>query len=827
MRNLKKILALVLALMMVLSVMVTASAADFTDADEIDYAEAVEVMTSIGMLEGYNGAFNPDGTLDRASAAKIIAFALLGNQISALGSAETGMSDVPASHWASAYVAYCAQEGIINGYNGKFNPTGELDGYGFAKMLLCALGIEGTYTGDSWTLDVAINAKAAGLLDGMTVILSNKITRQEACQMAFNAMNVGEYVEKYDVETKYSIVALNATYATAAVDVIEVEYDTFHAALLAASTEELDGKTYGTDFTIVNYSKTVDNSYITKTLLQDVHKVTIGTGADVNGRPCTNYIKGGKVIASVVHTPVFTAENNKIAYTALFSQLVADADGQIALNRVDDGTATTTYTFYKNTSGNYSFYGKSVELYATATRGVYTAVEVADSFSKVVSIGRDSKGVFANLTYPTGAKIYDETLKVDDMLIVNFGVNGDGDKVITAYGLAATFVGVPTWTNASQGSVTIDGEKYYYGDYVTGGKVDSADIAAKAPMTFAVDTYGNIVYTGSVAAGLPNYVVVLATDTETTLFAGTKDYAKVLKNDGTIDTVEYYKNAAIDGVDDEYTLVSYADTNMDGKYEFTNVGSTGGADTVVPNKTTLGAAKLNANTLFVVEHYNPLNGAKTYATYTGVANVPNVDVTGYAYVNVDGKAALVYLYGATPATTSTTLEDLVYVSVGSAYKQSSADRGTYYQYDAISNGEVFTITTTVAGEITATDLYSVTINAYGFATVTPIVLAAPYAEVSGAVANQVIGGTLAIGANEYTYDANTVIYVDLEGYGFSEMSVEEFVVFANTVNSQQDYDGYTTYFTYDFSGVGYTTNEVLTELYVAVSDVNIVDVVAP
>ena len=78
MRNLKKILALVLALMMVLSVMATASALDFTDADEIKNTEAVSVMAGLGILSGNptadgQFAFNPTGTLTRGQAAKILA----------------------------------------------------------------------------------------------------------------------------------------------------------------------------------------------------------------------------------------------------------------------------------------------------------------------------------------------------------------------------------------------------------------------------------------------------------------------------------------------------------------------------------------------------------------------------------------------------------------------------------------------------------------------------------------------------------------------------------------------------------------------------------
>ena len=73
MRNLKKILALVLALVMSLSLVTIANAVDFKDADEIDYEEAVAVMSAIGVIEGMDdGNFDPDGILTREQAAKLI-----------------------------------------------------------------------------------------------------------------------------------------------------------------------------------------------------------------------------------------------------------------------------------------------------------------------------------------------------------------------------------------------------------------------------------------------------------------------------------------------------------------------------------------------------------------------------------------------------------------------------------------------------------------------------------------------------------------------------------------------------------------------------------
>ena len=73
----KKLLALVLALVMSMS-LVTISNAAFKDADSIDYKEAVDVMNAVGVFVGdEKGNFNPKENLTRAQAAKIISYLLL------------------------------------------------------------------------------------------------------------------------------------------------------------------------------------------------------------------------------------------------------------------------------------------------------------------------------------------------------------------------------------------------------------------------------------------------------------------------------------------------------------------------------------------------------------------------------------------------------------------------------------------------------------------------------------------------------------------------------------------------------------------------------
>ena len=75
MRNFKKFLALVLAMLMVSACAVSVSAV-YADQDAVNatgYAEAVDVLGTLGVMQGSgDGNFNPNGTLTRAEAAAVI-----------------------------------------------------------------------------------------------------------------------------------------------------------------------------------------------------------------------------------------------------------------------------------------------------------------------------------------------------------------------------------------------------------------------------------------------------------------------------------------------------------------------------------------------------------------------------------------------------------------------------------------------------------------------------------------------------------------------------------------------------------------------------------
>ena len=192
----KKFLSLVLALVMTMSlVTVSAGAKDFTDDSEITYKEAVDVISALGVVDGYSdGDFRPDDVLTRGAAAKIICNLILGpTTASALAASTAPFKDVPVTNTFAGYITYCSQQGIISGYaDGTFRPTGTLSGNAFMKMLLGALGydssIEG-YTGANWQVSVIKQASGIGLDDGNDEFVgSQAVTRQEAALYAFNML---------------------------------------------------------------------------------------------------------------------------------------------------------------------------------------------------------------------------------------------------------------------------------------------------------------------------------------------------------------------------------------------------------------------------------------------------------------------------------------------------------------------------------------------------------------------------------------------------------------------------------------------------------------
>ena len=169
----KKLLAMVLALVMTLSLAVSANAA-FKDDKSIsdDYAESVAVLNGMGVFKGYeDGSFKPEGNITRAEVATIIyriyTADVAKNDKSGLYATYNKFSDMAGAGWAQGYIGYCANASLVKGYpDGTFKPSGKVTGYEVLAMILRAVGYDknNEFSGADWQLHVAQYAQQLGIL---------------------------------------------------------------------------------------------------------------------------------------------------------------------------------------------------------------------------------------------------------------------------------------------------------------------------------------------------------------------------------------------------------------------------------------------------------------------------------------------------------------------------------------------------------------------------------------------------------------------------------------------------------------------------------------
>lgn len=195
MRNLKRLLTMVMAIAMMMSLMVVgAGATSFKDDKDIAHKDAVEKMVSLNIINGRDdGNYDPAGIVTRGEMAKMICVALNGgidNKLSPNSVVTASFTDTK-GHWAEGYIEYCVNMGIAAGLgDNTFGPDQKVTATQAAKMLLVALGYDATYekfTGATWAINTNKVAMQKGLYDEITGIDPNApMSRDAAAQMIYN-----------------------------------------------------------------------------------------------------------------------------------------------------------------------------------------------------------------------------------------------------------------------------------------------------------------------------------------------------------------------------------------------------------------------------------------------------------------------------------------------------------------------------------------------------------------------------------------------------------------------------------------------------------------
>ena len=624
----KKLLALVLALVMSMS-LVTISNAAFKDADKISNKEAVDVMVAVGVLAGYdNGEFGATDTLTREQAAKIIAYLDLGEDIAEALPAVKVFNDVEASRWSAKYIAYCADAGYIAGIgNGNFDPAGKLTGYAFGKMLLCALGYDAEYeqfTGPSWQISVAKLMKTLDIAKSVSKIPSAVLTREEAAQYALNTLKTQTVTANKGTTTTVGgvTVTTGATAATPDPAKAGVDYDSS-----SDGKQQLCEKLYGTDL-----------------------KLRTATPDDFGRAAHTWFWKG-------------TADKNKVgsyADTADYTFVVSSTKKTANVLAIIDELGVDATNANKNTfKGQTVKVGDTVEIFTDKDGKATSAIIFNTQLAKVTKVAAASKD--ADYAYTVTLKTASATKSFKDTDLTGFVAATMTKDTYVTYTTVSGKTGVAVAVAEKvTGKVTGDGS-----DYV---KIDSTKHTNNGTAVWNVDTY-DYTNTFDVYLDANGYVIgaVKVTDINTidniffvseanfvkgTSFADDKAQLKVYYLDGTTKvinmTIDSDKKVNIGGTKTALDTSGLANTVKGNFYAYTMDGEkvskiTKIADGVVKNTTQLVAAGKDVK-FTAKEPVVEIGGTKFYASST----------TKIVMIDKDGKATTITGYSKLPAATYTT-----------------------------------------------------------------------------------------------------------------------------------------------------------------------------
>ncbi|MFR1635086.1 MAG: S-layer homology domain-containing protein [Oscillospiraceae bacterium] len=695
----KKLLALVLALVMSMS-LVTISNAAFKDADKIDYKEAVDVMNAVGVFIGdEKGNFNAKENLTREQAAKIIAYLELGSKAADALPGGATFTDVASTRWSAGFVGYCAQAGVVNGVdNSKFDPAGQLTALQFGKMLLVELGYDAKaagMVGTDWAINTSKLMAKAKLMDGISGSVNQVLTREKAAQMCLNALEAP--MVTYD--TKGSTITVDGTKINFGASVAKYETSTV-AKDQNISKEKLTSGEY-----------TVE---LGEKLYKDLKK---NSTTDAFERPATEWMLKAKSIGTY-------ADAADLSYTAtveigtIYSDLGLSKgiDDSKVTYYVNGATGSWTDDIVKGSKVEKGGNGTLLEVYYNDDAESLTVVQVNTYVGEIAASFKatTTKDAYVNFNAKTGSgSTYetDDSYSKDDIVLYTYS-NKAGDRGVQSMALAEKVTGKMNGYTTEK-NVTIDGTTYKKS--ANGASIANMSNDVGKDVTVYLDKYGYAAYVD--ASTSAEYAVLLNYAPAARLESAR---AKLLFTDGTTKKVDvkelidgsnntYVENfTSGDNAIGKYDIVSYT-INSDDEYTLTLKGDaekvTEGAERITNgspvmklmpsnnyNVSDSGQLIANGKTIFLIA--DETGTTTTYSVYTGIANVPTVTLAGGTYdtpaavVSENGTVAKVVFVAKLNSKVSINDQnkDVTLIKGSSAGQSYTKDLGYYYEYDAIING---------------------------------------------------------------------------------------------------------------------------------------------
>ena len=548
MKNLKKVLALVLAFACAFTMFAGAA---FTDSADIKVdTEVVDTLVSLGVVNGYDdGSFKPNGTVTRAEMAKMIYVLRTGNSdASAYNDDKTSFTDI-GSHWARGYIKYCQSLGIIAGKsNTKFVPNEKVSAQEAAKMLLVTLGYDAQkagLVGTGWASKTNALADENGLLEDVNTSFTSACPRQYAAQLIYNTIFAPTVVLRDGVYTNETYtgadnktvgekyMGLKTSIGTLNGVVKESNKDTYKLTLTMTTANQKDSDKYKGDY-VSSFTKVAkDYSALTNRVVKVLFKAsdevygvfTTDDSSVLNGVVNDYAINGGKLKFdgtkyTILNQGVTTGNNQEAKVTEdntatqkTITRYVTDAtaatkaaDVKTVLND-DDKVISMDVTKYM--VGKVSYVGKDY------VNVVYKAGFGVANFSGYSKLDKDSCN-----SDVSGLK------KDDYVIITNSKVNSKLDAV-----KADVVEGKITSTRDNKNDIRIDNN--WYTSALASG--DASKIALSNTVTVVIKS-GYVVYVDDYKIGSTD--VALMIDAAKTSGVGKKWQADMLFPDGARKTVD-------------------------------------------------------------------------------------------------------------------------------------------------------------------------------------------------------------------------------------------------------------------------------------------------
>jgi len=240
MRNLKKFLALVLAMLMVSACAVSVSAfSDDAAIKEAGYEEAVAALSSVGIITGRNdgtGNYYPNDVLTREEFVVVMSKIVAGEDFASFdwSNKTTCMATDVVDQWSFGYIDFAISKGFMQGDgSGAFNPKGVLT---VAEAITAAVKAvpELAYEVKMqefllgapayWAQYYLAIAEEAGLTENVpTFDPTAQITRAQMAQVGYNLINFLDIFQPEEPEVDENIVTVEGIIVGVTSDLVNVD----------------------------------------------------------------------------------------------------------------------------------------------------------------------------------------------------------------------------------------------------------------------------------------------------------------------------------------------------------------------------------------------------------------------------------------------------------------------------------------------------------------------------------------------------------------------------------------------------------------------------